>query len=350
MTKLTQEEHDFLSTRGSSFLQQAGFDASSFERLSGGRNNRVYLVRADEGSVILKWYFRNPNDDRERLHFEYSFCEYAKLCGARCTALPLARNDEDSLAVYSQLDGKRLTTNDVTESSVTQAIEFLLLLNSQRDSPAARQLPSASEACFSLRQHVHCIAQRVTRLMRATQQGISPVGARAKRFIREEVCPATNRVNDELLQWAAAAGVDFDATLPDESRVISPSDFGFHNALLADDHRLAFVDFEYAGWDDPAKTVCDFYCQPEVPAPQESWQQFAESVTELVEYRDRELELKRFEALMPLYQIKWACILLNEFTNSSVVRRKFASQQNVNLEQQLDKASAMLHRPPIETR
>ena len=55
--------------------------------------------------------------------------------------------------------------------------------------------------------------------------------------------------------------------LGEADRVVSPSDFGFHNALRTEDGRLAFLDFEYAGWDDPAKLVCDFELQPAVPAP-----------------------------------------------------------------------------------
>ena len=27
-----------------------------------------------------------------------------------------------------------------------------------------------------------------------------------------------------------------------------------------------FIDFEYAGWDDPSKLICDFFCQPAVKA------------------------------------------------------------------------------------
>src|SRR5690606_1492036 len=41
-------------------------------------------------------------------------------------------------------------------------------------------------------------------------------------------------------------------------RLLSPSDFGFHNMLRRDDGSLAFIDFEYFGWDDPAKLAADF--------------------------------------------------------------------------------------------
>ena len=58
-----------------------------------------------------------------------------------------------------------------------------------------------------------------------------------------------------------------DQVLAAEDCCLSPSDFGFHNALLDDEGKLTFLDFEYAGRDDPAKLVSDFFCQPEVPVP-----------------------------------------------------------------------------------
>ena len=50
--------------------------------------------------------------------------------------------------------------------------------------------------------------------------------------------------------------------LKKEEMIISPSDFGFHN-VINKNNKLFFIDFEYAGLDDPIKLICDFYCQPD---------------------------------------------------------------------------------------
>ena len=44
--------------------------------------------------------------------------------------------------------------------------------------------------------------------------------------------------------------------------MIISSDFGFHN-VINKNNKLFFIDFEYAGLDDPIKLICDFYCQPD---------------------------------------------------------------------------------------
>ena len=59
-----------------------------------------------------------------------------------------------------------------------------------------------------------------------------------------------------------AAGLDFAAELPQEWRSLVPSDFGFHNSLRRADGTLAFVDFEYFGWDDPVKLTADILLHP----------------------------------------------------------------------------------------
>ena len=90
-------------------------------------------------------------------------------------------------------------------------------------------------------------------------------------FIEHELAPMWQQTAAQVEQRAAELGLPLLAEIPLEDRCLSPSDFGFHNALQSA-ARLSFIDFEYAGWDDPAKLVCDFFCQPAVPVPQEYWQ------------------------------------------------------------------------------
>ncbi len=90
-----------------------------------------------------------------------------------------------------------------------------------------------------------------------------------------------------------------------------------------DDARgLKFLDFEYAGWDDPAKLACDFFCQPAVPAPHEYFADFVAVLT--AGLSDPTMHAERIELLLPVYQVKWCCILLNEFLPIDGRRRQFA--------------------------
>ena len=50
--------------------------------------------------------------------------------------------------------------------------------------------------------------------------------------------------------------------------------------------RLRFFDFEYAGWDDPAKLLCDFRCQVELRVPPPLWQEFLGKILEPLPHAD----------------------------------------------------------------
>lgn len=339
MIDLTREEREMLSGSGEQLLQQAGISGRAvFRRLKGGRNNRVYLVTGVQPVAVLKWYFRHPQDQRDRLHAEYAFLQFAESCGAECTARPLACDDATRLALYSYVPGHALTPQEVDEQGVEQAVDFLQLLNEHRETAEATPLPHAAEACFSLQEHLDCVTGRVTRLQ--SLPVTSTVHESAARFVEGRLRPELQRAAESLVRWADQAGVRLTAVLPNSQRCISPSDFGFHNAVRRAGDKLAFFDFEYAGWDDPAKALCDFYCQPELPAPRATWPVFAAATATMA--GDTPLERQRQAALLPLYQIKWCCILLNEFLPAAGARREFADPQSTDLNGQLAKAERLI--------
>jgi len=135
--------------------------------------------------------------------------------------------------------------------------------------------------------------------------------------------------------------------LPAEERCLSPSDFGFHNALLRPDGSVCFIDFEYAGWDDPAKTVGDFFSHPGVAVSHEQFEPFLARA--LAPFDNAEQMAARVRLLEPISQMKWCCIILNEFLPAAARRRNFANPVSdaIALKQrQLDKATQLFESLP----
>ena len=89
--------------------------------------------------------------------------------------------------------------------------------------------------------------------------------------------------------------------------------------------KLRFIDFEYAGWDDPAKLVCDFFCQLAIPVPLRYLPMFIEQIS--INAKIPDLMAKRVEILLPVYRVKWCCIILNDFLDVHSKRRHFASNK-----------------------
>jgi hypothetical protein len=67
--------------------------------------------------------------------------------------------------------------------------------------------------------------------------------------------------------------------------------------------------------------ACDFCCQPAVPVPREHLPVFVAAVAGL--WATPSAFRRRVELLLPVYELKWCCIMLNEFLPDDG-RRTFA--------------------------
>lgn len=320
-------------------VASTGYGTVGFtDPLDGGKNNRVYRVATAKGPVLLKSYFRHPDDPRDRLGTEFAFARFAWDHGVRCIPQPLACDPAAGLGLFEYVEGRKLKPEEVTAERVSEALDFFVLLNANKD--AATGLPNGSESCFSLEDHFRTIARRVERL-----KGIEPkteLDREAVEFVSGEFFPVAALVFDTARRLADARHLDITTPLDAANRCLSPSDFGYHNALrAASDGKLRFLDFEYAGWDDPSKLVGDFFCQPAIPAPQSEFERFVETVAGAMP--DPELHAARARLLFPVYRVKWVCILLNDFLPVGGSRRAFAgpgAEQETRKAAQLEKARA----------
>src|SRR5262249_2973278 len=153
--------------------------------------------------------------------------------------------------------GRKLLPPEVDRGAVGQALAFLTEVNRRRHLPAAQALPVASEAYFTLAGHFECVERRLRVLGEINPS--AEVDCEAAPLAQDQLAPAWRAVCGRV--QGRALGIGPEAELPPADRRLSPSDFGFHNALRTESGRLRFLDFEYAGWDDLAKTVADFFCQ-----------------------------------------------------------------------------------------
>ena len=284
-------------------------------RLAGGRNNQVYRIDTDHGPLVLKRYFRDARDSRDRLGAEWSFVSHAWSQGIRAVPEPLACDRAEQAGLYSFVEGRKLTAAELTPAHVDAAIDFVLAVN-QRPRPS---LAPGSEACFSLADHIGTIQRRVARLSRLDDD--VPHVTEARRLV-PHLQLIWDAVQARIEARALLEKLRIDQPLSVEQSCLSPSDFGFHNALIDVSGKLTFLDFEYAGRDDPAKLVSDFFCQPEIPVPLSLHSHFIDRMAEGLGLEAA--GVARCRLLLDAYQIKWTCIILNDFLPLGAARRAFA--------------------------
>jgi len=288
----------------------------ALKRVAGGGNNLALRARSGERSWLVKAYGHHPGrDGRDRLEREFGLLSFLWRVGVRCVPEPVAASVESSLAVYSWIEGTRSVAGEIEAKDVSALARFLGTLWTLRERPGARDLPVAAEATFSARELVLLVERRFERLRSGIEP--DPLGREALAFVEGDLARTFAEIREHALQG------DPDTILPASERTLSPSDHGFHNALrTSTSPGWVFIDFEYGGWDDPAKMLADALLQPAVPIPRPLAPAF---LGEMLGFLGRETGLyARFQRLYPLWSLKWCLIMLNEFLPQGRERRRRA--------------------------
>ncbi len=308
---------------------------TGLEQVGGGGNNRLYRIRAADGACYaLKTYLAEARDCRDRIGAECDGLNFAWAHGLRQVPHVVGADRDAGLALFEWIDGTQIA--EPRDGDIDDALGLLGDLHAISKLPEARTLALASEACLSAAELSRQIAGRRARLM-------ATADPRLLNFFEAGFDAAWDSLEGRAHRGFEALGLEFESVVPGSWRTLSPSDFGFHNALRRDDGTLAFLDFEYFGWDDPVKLVADFLLHPGMrlgPAQRRWFRQGAASI-----YSEDGEFGARLRLLYPLYGLRWCLILLNPFLPERWRRQAYASANAEPGEvqrRQLIKAEAML--------
>jgi Ser/Thr protein kinase RdoA (MazF antagonist) len=298
-----------------------------------GGNNRLFQVETAEGRFALKLYPKVAGDDRDRLGVEFNALRFLNRHGIAETPIALMADPSEGAALYSWVDGTAVGSPG--DADIDAAAAFLCRLKSLGLAPDAESLPPASEACFSANELIRQNTSRLNRLMQ-----VSTCSDLAT-FLADGVAPALTR----FTAHARMRLPDFERDIAPPLRTLSPSDFGFHNALRQPDGSLIFLDFEYFGWDDPVKLIADTLLHPGMDLDLRQGRHFLAALAPV--YARYPGFSERLGALYPLYALRWSLIVLNEFLPERWARRAGAGEigDRTAIEiRQLDKARRLLAR------
>ena len=315
---------------------------ASVQRLGGGLNSRVYQLTAANGArYALKLYFRELSAARERLDAEYSGLCFLWEHGIRSIPQPLAVDQEQGCAIYEFIDGQKIFADGATGQDIERAAEFLAELKGLKE--FGDNFPPASEAYFCAENIYGNLRARINRLAGVDRTGEEHDALQS--YLKDDFQPFLETLTGWSKKEFSKAGMVFSKNIGREERTLSPSDFGFHNALRDKTGRVVFLDFEHFGWDDPAKMIADFLLHPAMALGRGLKQQFVTSVLGL--FKERKTLASRMKILYPVFGLKWCLIFLNEFIPNDFRRRNFAHTEAVNkqglLQGQLAKARDMLN-------
>lgn len=311
-----------LSIRKEFLSELIGTRIDRIERIGGGRNSRVYKLDCRSSKkYTAKFYFHDIIDGRDRLNTEYASLAFLWNHGVRCIPEPVGCYPGNNCAIYESIDGRKILSKEISAPDIDFAVHFLARLKQLRLKDDAGYLPAASEACFSPRDLVDNINGRFRKLISLPADEV--IYKELKSFLTVEFAVCFENILSWYKNELERIDMPFDKNLSLVERTLSPSDFGFHNALRRNDGKIVFIDFEYFGWDDPTKLISDFILHPGMRLAEKLKKRFVKKM--FAEFDGYKMLVDRVTIAYPLYGLKWCMILLNEFIPELMMKRTFAS-------------------------
>jgi len=308
-------------------------------KIGGGGNSKVYHLTCSSQQYVVKFYFQHPSDSRDRLGIEFKSFSFLWEQGLRVVPRPVALSREHQCAFYEFIKGTP-PGRDISQKDIDGAVYFIDILRNLSVGAAGLNFSGASEAFFCAKDIVNSLRARLKRFYFEDNTGEYSA---LRKYLRDEFLPLLEAVETWSKEYLTGRGVSWEQELLEQYRTLSPSDFGFHNALRTRAGTMIFLDFEYFGWDDPAKLVSDFLWHPAMGMPEDLKLYFVHRMSSIFG-NDPYFKI-RLKGVFPLFGLKWCLILLNEFIATDSQRRDFArplvkNKTEVRLEQ-LVKAKRM---------
>ncbi len=295
--------------------QLAGQLIEKVEKITGRGNSKVYKAIASDGnSYALKHY---PKIEGSRPRLETEFNALRLLHQHNIKNVPKAvENDVDlNFGLYDWINGEKVFSP--ANNDLDQAIDFIKKLYTLSQKIDGNDIDLASEACLSAKDFISQIEKRLLRL-KLVSKGFPELST----FLERTFEPLWAEVKYEIISLWPFESRDY--ILPKKKQTLSPSDFGFHNCIKLNDGGLKFIDFDYFGWDDPVKLTADFIWHPAMNLNRGLTEKWKIAMLNIFS-SDSQFE-DRLNAALPLYGLRWALIILNEFLPGFADRRKEAGE------------------------
>jgi len=285
------------------FLADHDWQTSDVARQMGAANRHgVFLLECGERRAVLKLHESILPGRRDAFAHEallHSF--YAEEAGDSVPRL-LAQDAGSRALLFDYVQGAPVSGAAVGEEDLQRMVGFLLSTNLADILARARmrRIPTASESGSSALEHWRCATSRLDALLALGARDDATTAM--QEFVRSEVQPALAAAKPDAVKAVTMC--------------LSPSDFGFHNVIRRADGSFCFLDFEHAGWDDPAKLIVDFALQPECLLSANQLQLLLDKLHKAAPF-GIDLE-RRVRSLIPVQKAKWTGIILNVFNRSGL--------------------------------
>ncbi len=312
------------------------FPLKNYHQLKRNGNNKIiHFTDAKENNFIIKKYSR-VNDSFSTLETEYHALEYLNQFRIN-TPKPYLKDEVQGMAIYEAIEVNQNPFH--CDNLIHSFSQFLGQLQEISRLQTYDQNLSARDSRSTIRDYFLHLERRLAQIEDGCQK--DQRFFEVKKFLDEIFYPLFNIVRQNTKVKMEKYQISDQLQLEAHEKILSQSDFGIHNAIWTTGEKFCFIDFEYFGWDDPAKLVADFLHHA---GQNIDLKIRIEVIKKFLLENQQDLKFwKRLSIVLDLVGLEWVLIVLN-IANPEVLQRRYHANPDLNLQdligERLQKAHA----------
>ena len=283
-------------------------------KIKEGRNNKVYLCKEKNNKFIIKKFKNYFETKYDRYFTEKTFIEYLKKKKINNIPYIIGVNKKEKILYLKYISGKKIKRPK--KNHLNECLKFLKKIN-HKTTHKNFHFQNASDACLCVGDHINACERRINKLRNKYNYKKDYESKKIYKFLKNKIIPEFKIIKSNIKYSFAKSQIK--KKLNDNQLILSPSDFGFHNIITKND-KMYFIDFEYAGWDDPRKLVCDFILNPDYLISKKNKIFFLMNFDQV--FKTKILNSNQFRVILKFHFLKWVCMIINQ------INLKFSKKQS----------------------
>lgn len=273
-------------------------------------NNSLFKIELKKEKFLLKKF---TSKEKIKIKHEITFYDYLKKINFSNVPKLIQYNNDNNFIITSYLDPSHQISKKDYSNLLIDSADFINYLNSKEHKHLINSYPiRAVDSVDIFNKNFQLIEYRFTKYKKNLYKynnNVSNIFNHAYLYFLK------------IKQLLEKKDLNFLYT----NKIISPSDFGFHNCIITETGTY-FIDFEYAGSDYLIKLVSDFILQPRCELKKNEVKFFIDRLDIINDNLKENLNL-----VYPLFAIKWILIFINFLDDDNVEKLKSKSN-NIDLD------------------
>ncbi|WP_390129319.1 hypothetical protein [Synechococcus sp. HIMB2401] len=298
-----------LKKEATRILEKRGDKILNLIEMKENANSNVFKIETEYDNLLIKIYPHSKLENRQSSRFkrETCFLEYLNAIKVSNTPKTIYKCEKGKFMIMNWMQGDNI--RQIDGETLRAMANFTAICNTDANILKASKVKKAKDYWSKpaiiendIIKRYKLLTNRPTRSMKESE---------IKELLKK--VSIAERIEEEIKLFRENACKDYWG--PEMvNMILSQSDMSINN-IKREGKQFKFYDFEYAGWDDPAKLVSDVLSHPDHKITKEKEEKWIKELRTQEVFKDNGAE-KRIRDSKQLTKIKWLLIMCNIYSDN----------------------------------